>query len=57
MAETAAARYARDYASMSADRKNRELDQQSGTGDPDGRTGRLYCDGADPQVTAVNKAN
>jgi hypothetical protein len=41
MSETAAERYARDWASVSADRKDRGLDAQ-----PDERTDRLYVDGA-----------
>lgn len=49
MAETAAQRYARDYGSMDADRKARQLDAQ-----PDERTDRLYGDGAGG--TAVVKA-
>lgn len=56
MAETAAQRYARDYASMSADRKDRELDQQGGTQSADERTNRLYVNDA-TGVTAVNKTN
>lgn len=50
-AETAAARYARDYSSMQADRKAKQLNAQ-----PDERTNRIYCDGATPQVTAVVKS-
>jgi len=57
MAETAAQRYARDYGSMSADRKDRELDVQGDKqGTPDGRTERLYVNDANG-ATAVNKTN
>jgi hypothetical protein len=56
MAETAAQRYARDYGSMSAERKNRELDVQGDTGSPDSRTNRLYVDDSN-STTAVNKTN
>jgi len=57
MAETAAQRYARDYGSMSADRKDRELDKQGDKqGTPDGRTERLYVNDANG-ATAVNKTN
>lgn len=56
MAETAAQRYARDYASMSTERKNRELDVQGDTGSPEERTNRLYVNDANG-VTAVNKTN
>lgn len=50
MSETAAQRYARDWASQEADRKNRGLDAQ-----PDERTDRLYV--SPEGVTAVNKNN
>ena len=59
MAESAAARYARDYGQMSADRKDRELDTREGyvAGTPatGQRTDREYVDPA--CVTAVNKTN
>jgi len=47
--ETAAARYARDYNSQEADRKDRGLDAQ-----PDERTDRLYVNDANSS-TAVSK--
>ena len=60
MAETAAQRYARDYGSMSADRKNRELDTREGyvAGTPatGQRTDREYVNDANG-TTAVNKTN
>lgn len=60
MAETAAARYTRDYGSMSTDRKDRDLDTRDGytagtptTGD---RTDREYVNDAN-STTAVDKTN
>jgi hypothetical protein len=47
MAETAAQRYARDYGSMQADRKTRELDNQS-----EGRRERLYVNDANGDSAA-----
>jgi hypothetical protein len=51
--ETAAQRYARDWASVGDDRQNREYDSRPNAGDAGSRTKREYVDDANGN-TAVS---